>query len=104
MDGGRPDLFREVNERIAELRRAMSSTDDELLEIYCECGTLGCVERIEMTRGEYEAIRAEPSFLILAHVHENGLAKVTGRAGRYFVVRDLRAELRGALERKLRAH
>jgi hypothetical protein len=60
-------LYREVNERIASLSAQWSTSS---LELLCECGTAVCSERIELSREEYEALRAQPTHFVLKHGHE----------------------------------
>ena len=60
-------LYREVNERIASLSAQWSTAS---LELLCECGTAVCSERIELSREEYEALRAQPTHFVLKHGHE----------------------------------
>jgi hypothetical protein len=54
-------LFREVNERIAQLGRpAQGWSHDERVEFFCECGRKeGCGERIRIPLEAYERVRAE---------------------------------------------
>jgi hypothetical protein len=57
-------LFREVNERIAELlARAWPSAPGDFL---CECGDESCTRRVTLTLPEYEAI-ARGGGGVLAH-------------------------------------
>ena len=50
-------LFREVNERIAELlARAWQTAPGDFL---CECGREACTRRVTLTLPEYEAIGRE---------------------------------------------
>jgi hypothetical protein len=48
-------LFREVNERIEDVSEDVSRAD--FIEFLCECGEEACIERIELSREEYEDIR-----------------------------------------------
>jgi len=50
-------VFREVNERIEDLAQSfeLGSTP---LDLICECGDAGCVQRIHMTHGEFEDLRS----------------------------------------------
>jgi hypothetical protein len=50
-------LYREVNERVKELNQAFDSLYP-VGEWVCECANPGCVETIELTQEEYEAVRA----------------------------------------------
>jgi hypothetical protein len=51
-------VFREVNERIRGLANLFKWREPEALDLVCECRNATCVQRIEMTRAEYEALRA----------------------------------------------
>jgi hypothetical protein len=48
-------LIREVNERIEQV-----AEDAAYPEFLCECADTNCVEMIELSIGEYEAIRSSP--------------------------------------------
>ena len=37
----------------------------------CECSDAGCRETIRLTRAEYEAVRREPTYFLIALDHEN---------------------------------
>lgn len=79
-------LFREVNERLQEL----ASTFREVAAsaaFACECADLGCVEHIEMSLDEYEAIRGDPNqFLVLpGHVFPD-VERVVSEDERFLVV------------------
>ena len=78
------NLFREVNERIAEAaKRTLVLPDAEFL---CECGRQDCLERIVVPLDEYEAIRAHPDRFLLVLGHEQlEVERVIGR-GDYVVV------------------
>lgn len=78
-------LFRQVNERIEEVSELVPEGD--LLEFLCECGEQSCLERVELTRGEYEAVRGVPThFAIMpGHAHED-FERVVDRAERYDVI------------------
>ena len=51
-------VFREVNERIGSLANLFKWGEPAPLDLVCECRNATCVKRIEMTRAEYEAVRA----------------------------------------------
>src|SRR5947208_1090693 len=51
--------FRDVNERIAENAQRFDSGSTEFI---CECNDSACSERIEVTLGEYERVRAARDF------------------------------------------
>lgn len=62
-------VFREVNDRIANLAILFGWRRREYLEFVCECGNGSCIQRIEMTRGDYEAVRAEDTQFALCPGH-----------------------------------
>ncbi|MGH3105551.1 MAG: hypothetical protein ACRDN6_15780 [Gaiellaceae bacterium] len=51
-------LFRDVNERLAELGEKFARPD-ERTDFICECARPDCTERIAMTLAEYEGVRAD---------------------------------------------
>jgi hypothetical protein len=83
-------LFREVNERIVELETGLSGyeQDDSLLVGFvCECPQEDCSEIIELTRGQYEAVRSNPRRFLAVPGHEDGdIAHVVDRHENYVVV------------------
>jgi hypothetical protein len=86
---GNQALFREVNERVEELNRAMP-VDDPLREFICECAAQSCFERIELTFAEYEHLRSTSTDFAVAPSLEHVLTDievVIARADRYWVVR-----------------
>jgi hypothetical protein len=65
-------LFREVNERIAELgERTYHVAPEEALEFLCECGTEGgCGERVSVPLRTYESVRAQDDRFVVKPGHE----------------------------------
>ena len=61
-------VFRDVNERIQDVASAFDLTS-EPLDLICECGDAGCVERIALTPAEYEAIRYDAHLFAVAPGH-----------------------------------
>ena len=87
--------FRKVNEGI-EARR----DPDGPLAFMCECGRLGCNKLVELTRAEYESVRANPRTFALVDGHEIlEVEDVVGRTDRYIVV-----EKRGKPEAEVVEH
>ena len=78
-------LSRSLNDRVA-----MITTNSETfgpLKFMCECGILDCAERIQLTSAEYEAVRVEPTHLLLNPGHVlNAIESVVEDCGRYVVV------------------
>jgi hypothetical protein len=62
-------VFREVNERIKGLAKLFHWGKPDPLDLVCECRNATCVERIEMSRAEYEAVRAEETHFALYPGH-----------------------------------
>jgi hypothetical protein len=56
-------FWRELNE-LAPPEHGVLNT------MFCECGRLGCGERIEMTAAEYESVRARPTTFAVVPGHE----------------------------------
>ncbi len=56
-------LFRDVNDRIAEIRSLE-------LEVICECADSTCFETIALTADEYETARSRPHWFITKPGHE----------------------------------
>lgn len=79
-------VFREVNERIEDLAEGFGLTDGPL-DLVCECGNASCLERISMSRAEYEWVRAEPHRFAVFPGHEvPDLEKIVERRHGYAVV------------------
>ena len=62
-------VFREVNQRITSLANLFKWGEPAPLDLVCECRNATCVKRIEMTRSEYEAVRAEETHFALYPGH-----------------------------------
>lgn len=83
-------LFREVNERIVELETSRGGYDRDdslLIGFVCECPREDCSETLEVTRGQYEAVRDNARRFLVLHGHEDGdIAKVVERHAAYLIV------------------
>jgi len=62
-------VFREVNERIEGLARVFRWRNSESLDLVCECRNATCIQRIEIPRAEYEAVRAKDTHFALYPGH-----------------------------------
>lgn len=62
-------LFRGVNERVREVR-ADEADSGEHIAFVCECGSETCVDEVELTVAEYEAVRAVSAQFVVKPGHE----------------------------------
>jgi hypothetical protein len=84
--GANEALFREVNERVAEVAEQFMAGETHV-DFSCECGNRGCAEQIGMTLGEYEAVRAEAIRFAVVPGHEvPDIERVVERHLNYVVV------------------
>jgi hypothetical protein len=58
-------VFRQANEAVAWFQ-----STEEVLDLMCECGRADCVEKVEMSRSEYERLRADPTLFAVVRGHE----------------------------------
>jgi predicted ThiF/HesA family dinucleotide-utilizing enzyme len=74
--------FRTVNEGMEA-----GQTPEGMLTFMCECGRLGCNKLIQLTRAEYEGVRANPRTFAVIDGHEiPEVEHIVGRTERYLVV------------------
>jgi hypothetical protein len=79
-------LFRSVNEQIEELSETFSVPTDTM-RIVCECADQDCVEQVDVTVGEYEEVRADPTLFIVCPGHDVvDVERVVRRTDRFWVV------------------
>lgn len=65
-------VFREVNERINDLQTHLEARElavDEELILICECAEAACTERITVSAGAYEQVRADGTRFLVAPGH-----------------------------------
>lgn len=85
--GRNETVFRELNEQLASLATTFSWGPDEVFDLICECNDPTCVERIRLTRSEYEAVRAVASHFAVFPAHaEAGSERVVSSHETYDVV------------------
>jgi hypothetical protein len=90
------DVFRHVNERIAELTDRWGSE----LDLVCECANTGCARRIVLTRREYEQLRHDPHHFAVVPGHEiPDVEDVVQRMGDRCVVVEKHVETHEQVER-----
>jgi hypothetical protein len=79
-------LFREVNEKIAELEERLDSGTGSL-PIICECAQAKCTTQIEIEIEEYANVRRHPDRFIVAEGHEQvSVEQVVAEGPGYVVV------------------
>jgi hypothetical protein len=81
-------LFREINERVKQLNEGFSMVLP-VGEWICECADDTCVERIDLSGAEYEAVRNDGTHFLVAPADEHvylDVELVTERNDRYWVV------------------
>ena len=84
--GANEALFREVNERVAEVAEQFIAGETRV-DFNCECGDGACAEQIAMTVLEYEAVRAEATRFVVVPGHEvSDIEQVVERHQAYLVV------------------
>ena len=78
-------LFRAVNDQIEYMARAQSTVLP--LRVLCECADPDCDAHVELTQGEYEAVRQNPTqfFVLPAHVFPE-FETIVERRGHYVIV------------------
>ncbi|MGH3023238.1 MAG: hypothetical protein ACRDNI_06240 [Gaiellaceae bacterium] len=62
-------LFREVNERIGATADTQG-TDVHVYEFVCECASIDCFERFELSLGEYHRVRERAECFLVVTGHE----------------------------------
>jgi hypothetical protein len=68
--------YREYNERIEPHNRVHNWIDPPMPDWICECGLDDCSEPVQLTVGEYEAVRGEPTHFLVAPSDEHVLPAV----------------------------
>jgi len=92
-------LFRQLNERVKAIDDAHGIPADELWDFLCECGDDSCLERVSLTRVEYERVRANAVHFAVVPGHELAeVERVVHRTNRFAVVEKRAAEQAVALE------
>ena len=85
--GANEALFREVNERVAEVTEQFIAGETHV-DFNGECGDRDCAEQIAMTVVEYEAVRAAATHFAVVPGHEvPDIERVVARQQNYVVVK-----------------
>jgi hypothetical protein len=79
-------ILRDLNER---LKAHGSSQSQRFSEWVCECADMGCLEPVELSIAEYEAVRTDPTRFVVAPRDEHvtrDIERVVEREDRYWIV------------------
>jgi hypothetical protein len=94
------ELFRTVNEKIEAVSQTVPATESNM-EFLCECDDTDCVEKVSLTRAEYDAVRAVPThFVVLPEHVDPAVEHTVVRSNERFAV----VEKQGAAARDAKAH
>jgi hypothetical protein len=90
-NGETQNLYREVNERVAEVYSQFGGVTrdrmSELIELFCECGQQApCEERVNIAAATYERVRADPTTFILLPGHGIAIVEDVIERGDGFVI------------------
>ncbi len=78
-------LFREVNQRVAQMRRGFQTGSDP--EWVCECGDESCFEKVTIPLDDYQEIRARNDWFFVKPRHEKvDVERIVERRDGYLVV------------------
>jgi hypothetical protein len=78
-------MFRSVNERVEEV---VQPGPNEEIDFLCECGDDSCVEKVTLTRQEYERVRTDGAQFFVTPGHEiPQIENVVMQGERFLVVR-----------------
>jgi hypothetical protein len=80
--------FRAINDRVERDLERIVYSPDELLPFVCECARRTCSATLELSRADYERVRADSILFAVAPGHElTDIEDVVERYERYFVIR-----------------
>ncbi len=97
-------IFREVNEQVTKALPDAFDAANDYMRFVCECASESCTTLIEMTRNEYEAVRANGRRFTVAPGHaESGAERIVVENERFEVVEKLEAAAAIAEARNPRA-
>jgi hypothetical protein len=95
-------LFRQVNERIAELTDPLDEPDLPQ-SFFCECRRIGCNAMLEVPLGVYAIVRNDDDLYIVVPGHEDrDQDQTVTDHGAYLIVSSLRSDLSLAASAALR--
>ena len=79
-------LFRSVNENIEEAASSARSVMPTF-EFFCECSSVGCVDRLLLSRADYERARSNGDLFLVSPGHEDvSVERVVERHPAFLIV------------------
>jgi hypothetical protein len=78
-------IFRDSNERIRRAQLEMQ-TDGGTVPFICECADIRCHTIVHLTSDEYERIRRESLWFLIAPDHDASDGEVVERTERYWIL------------------
>jgi hypothetical protein len=82
-------LLRERNENLEAHNASVHWVDPPVADWYCECGNLECSDPVQLTMEEYEHVRTNPRWFVIApderHLRRDA-ERVVAQAERYWIV------------------
>lgn len=82
-------LLRERNEALEAHNASVHWVNPPVADWYCECAVVDCSVPVQLTIGEYERVRANPRWFVIApderHLKPK-VERVVERADRYWIV------------------
>ncbi|HEY4812237.1 MAG TPA: hypothetical protein VIH71_14380 [Solirubrobacteraceae bacterium] len=90
------DAFRKVNEAIE--RGLWQGEEHSLIAFRCECASLDCASLLDLTRHEYERVRAGPRRFFVQPGHEIPEVETVVETHEFYVVVEKRAAAGAAAE------
>lgn len=86
-------LFRSINSNVAEMNEAYEGFAQDSVFV-CECANTDCTEEVELSRAEYERIRANNRWFFVAANDDHVFPEVdviVERCRRYYIVEKIEA-------------
>ncbi len=81
-------VFRRANEHIDAKAVELDPDEDHVFLFLCECSRADCVDRVPLTRAEYEHVRSDPTQFVIIPGHEAAeIERVVEREDEYELVR-----------------
>ena len=76
--------FRKANERLGEKRAELDA--EGRTPFLCECSDPRCTELVRLTLAEYERVRSNPRWFLIAGDHDPGASRTAEEHGAYAIV------------------